>query len=614
MVKESVMKGLEEMFQTNATRVVKMLSVKYGFDLGEALADLAITETVKVVKGKQAKQGKEEDKEEGEQAKQGQAKQVKKEKKEKKEKREKMAVPKMVLPYCGRVVEEWCEGVKKNHGLYSQCTGEKNGEGKYCKACKKQAEANDSGKPTLGNINERMEGPKRVPYAVVLKKLKIEKEEACAEAKKFGLEIPLEEFEMPVSSRGRPKKVSESESVSSDEGEKKRRGRPKKNKTVAANTTDETDDLIASLVAEANALKSASACETEADASACETEAEDAEVDDSACERDACETDADSEAEAEVDEILLKKIHEKINADKTFKKMSKMVVEKKERKKHLLAVGEYIKTLLTEEELALYNGPPEEADIYGSEDEEEAEDEAEEEVEASEPVEDEATRKAREAAEKKAQVELEKQQKKEQADQEKKAKAEEKAREAAEKKAQVELEKQQQAKQKKEQAEQEKKAKQQAAAEKKAQAELEKQQAKPAEAKEKKVAKKKEAKPAEVKPVEAKPAEAKPAEKKEKKAKEEKKPAEVKPAEVKPVEKKVEEELLAEAVAEEAVAEEAPEEAVAEETVTAKVFEYEGKKYLKTEEGILYDQATEECVGVWNEETKSIDEFADEED
>jgi hypothetical protein len=84
----------------------------------------------------------------------------------------------------------------------------------------------------------------------------------------------------------------------------------------------------------------------------------------------------------------------------------------------------------------------------------------------------------------------------------------------------------------------------------------------------------------------------------------------------------VEEELLAEAVAEEApeeaVAEEAQEEAVAEEaqeeTVTAKVFEFEGKKYLKTEEGILYDQATEECVGVWNEETKSIDEFADEED
>ena len=80
MLKESVAKGLEAMFQTNATTVVKMLSAKYGFDLGEALADLAITETVKVVKGKQAKGEKKEKqaKQEGEkkekQAKQGQEK------------------------------------------------------------------------------------------------------------------------------------------------------------------------------------------------------------------------------------------------------------------------------------------------------------------------------------------------------------------------------------------------------------------------------------------------------------------------------------------------------------------------------------------------------------
>jgi hypothetical protein len=49
-------------------------------------------------------------------------------------------------------------------------------------------------------------------------------------------------------------------------------------------------------------------------------------------------------------------------------------------------------------------------------------------------------------------------------------------------------------------------------------------------------------------------------------------------------------------------------------TVNAKVFEFQGKKYLKTEEGILYDQETEECVGVWNEETKSIDDFADDDE
>jgi hypothetical protein len=79
----------------------------------------------------------------------------------------------------------------------------------------------------------------------------------------------------------------------------------------------------------------------------------------------------------------------------------------------------------------------------------------------------------------------------------------------------------------------------------------------------------------------------------------EKKKTEAKKAEVKPAEKEVSAELKADVV---------------EETVNAKVFEFEGKKYLKTDEGILYDQATEECVGVWNEETKSIDDFADDEE
>ena len=98
-----------------------------------------------------------------------------------------------------------------------------------------------------------------------------------------------------------------------------------------------------------------------------------------------------------------------------------------------------------------------------------------------------------------------------------------------------------------------------------------------------------------------------------KKAKEEaaalKKAAEKKPAEVTPVEKKTTAELQVETVEESSVAEPST-----TETVNAKVFEFQGKKYLKTEDGILYDQETEECVGVWNEETKSIDDFADDEE
>ena len=526
-----MLKGLEELLQQNTVATVKLLGEKYEFNVEEALLFLNITEEVKVVKVKGVKEGKEK---------------VVKEAKEKKvkEKKEKKEGPKMVLPFCGRVVTEWCEGVKLNHGLYSQCVNEKSAsEEKYCKSCKKQAEANESSKPTLGDINERMlkssaeyreeKGKKCVVYSVVMKKLKITKEEAEAEALKFGLEIPAEEFEMPKSQRGRPKKVSESDSVSSGsaEGEKKGRGRPKKNKTVAENQTDDTDDLIASLVAEANALKGA------------ETEASDGEAEGS-------EADDEEEETETAKKNVLKEIAAKIKADETFNTLYSQVVSTEERKSHLNAIDEHLKTLLTAEEMALYQS--------ASTDEEEASEAEEEEEE-----EEEATKKAREAAEKKAQADLEKQQKKEQADLEKKAKKEQAD---LEKKAKADLEK----KAKKEQADLEKKAK-------KEQAELEKQAKKPVEKK----------------PVEKKVAEVKPMEKK------------VAQAEVKPVEKAASAELQVEVV---------EESNAATETVNAEVFEFEGKKYLKTNEGILYDQETEESVGVWNEATKSIDEFADDEE
>ncbi len=581
-----VLKGLEEMFQENTKSTIKVMAKRYGFSEEEALGYVNVSEEVKIVKKKE--------------------KEVKEVKvKEKKEKRE---GPKMVLPFCGRVVSEWCEGVRMNHGLYSQCVSEKSGDEKYCKSCKKQAETNESGKPTLGNINERMlkssaeyraeKGKKCVVYSVVMKKLKITKEEAVAEALKFGLEIPGEEFEMAKSQRGRPKKLSESESVKSgsEEGEKKRRGRPKKNKTVADNETDETDDLIASLVAEANALKSGSASE-------CETDDEES----------ACERDGEEESESE-EGVLLKEIVEKIKADETYNKMNCMVVPKKDRKKHLNAMGEHIKTLLTEEELALYTGAPEE-----------------EEEEEEEEVEDEASRKAREAAEKKAEVEAEKKQKKEQADLEKKQKKEQadmekkaKAEAEAEKKLQLEAEK-------KAKAELEKKAKAEAEAEKKIQLEAEKKQKKEQADLEKKQ-KKEQADLEKKQKKEQADLEKKAKAEADKKAKAEaaaeaaalKKAGEKKPAEVTPVEKKTTAELQAETVAEPSVAETSvAETSVAEasiaetsttETVNAKVFEFEGKKYLKTEDGILYDQETEECVGVWNEETKRIDDFADDEE
>jgi len=50
-----------------------------------------------------------------------------------------------------------------------------------------------------------------------------------------------------------------------------------------------------------------------------------------------------------------------------------------------------------------------------------------------------------------------------------------------------------------------------------------------------------------------------------------------------------------------------------EETNVVK-FEIDGKTYLKSDDNVLFDMNSHDCVGLWNEETKSIDEIPDDDD
>jgi hypothetical protein len=50
-----------------------------------------------------------------------------------------------------------------------------------------------------------------------------------------------------------------------------------------------------------------------------------------------------------------------------------------------------------------------------------------------------------------------------------------------------------------------------------------------------------------------------------------------------------------------------------EETVVIK-YEIDGITYLKSEDNVLYDMKTHDCVGIWNELTKKIDEIPDEDE
>jgi hypothetical protein len=170
-----------------------------------------------------------------------------------KEKPKKEKKEKLLLPFDGRKIEGCCNGIVKNHGLYTQCVKVVEG---YCKVCE--------GQP-YGNIDERVKvglyeykDPKgKVPkrYLEVLKKKKISVEEMQEKCKKAEITINEEHLVEVATKRGRPKGENK------DSGEKKSKGRPKKEKKVVEISNEE--DLFATLVAQAQGKSEEKALEVE---------------------------------------------------------------------------------------------------------------------------------------------------------------------------------------------------------------------------------------------------------------------------------------------------------------------------------------------------------------
>jgi len=170
---------------------------------------------------------------------------------EKKEKKEKVEKSKYPLPFNGSKSENCCNGIVKNHGLYTQCE-KKVKENEYCKGCESQP---------YGNITDRLsvdlydykdpkgKSPKR--YTEVLKKLKLSKETIEEEAKRLNITINPIHFEEVAENvkRGRPKTEKK---VKDPTGKK---GRPKKEKKVVEVNNEEEEDLFATLIANAQPLK-----------------------------------------------------------------------------------------------------------------------------------------------------------------------------------------------------------------------------------------------------------------------------------------------------------------------------------------------------------------------
>ena len=162
--------------------IVELLASKYGFDAAEAFEAISF-ELPKKTKKAAEKKNKAADSSDADASDKGGKKKSKK------------TGPAMPLPFVGIVKAEWCMGIRTNQGLFTQCTQAKPTDGgEYCPTCKKQADANASGKPTYGNINDRVAAleagtewrdPKEnkavAHYANVAAKLKIDLEAAKAE-------------------------------------------------------------------------------------------------------------------------------------------------------------------------------------------------------------------------------------------------------------------------------------------------------------------------------------------------------------------------------------------------------------------------------------------------
>ena len=232
--------GITRVVDGCVRQAVMKLSEKYGFEMEEAMALVGCVSRVEKV-GKTRVETK------------------------------KTKKPTIPLPYCDKIFEDKCFGIRINHGLHTQCTQERCEGSDYCKTCDKQSKQSETNKPNAGDIRDRSMGnwtpcSKLVKYGNVMEKLGITREEAQKAATEYDMVIPEHEFEIVKGRRGRPKK--DNSTCSSDDENttttKRGRGRPKKTKTVIS--TSSGDDLIAQLVSAANAETICEETESDSDA------------------------------------------------------------------------------------------------------------------------------------------------------------------------------------------------------------------------------------------------------------------------------------------------------------------------------------------------------------
>jgi hypothetical protein len=198
-VNSLLMKSLESATREYARKCVSKLASEYSFSEEEALKKLNL-ENLKL-------QVQEMKKRSGGKAK-GKAKEVKPEKKEK------AAKALFPLPFNKvNVLENGCQGLAYNGGLFTQCPKSCMTSLNYCKTC--QSEIDKNGGTTNGTVSERLrcelmefkdpKGRKPVAYVKIMEKQKVSREQVEAEAGK--LNITIDEIHFVVEEK-KKKRVS----------------------------------------------------------------------------------------------------------------------------------------------------------------------------------------------------------------------------------------------------------------------------------------------------------------------------------------------------------------------------------------------------------------------
>ena len=240
MMNKKLSEGLSKAMSEVVEASIRMCASRYGFVAEEALEMLSVQSVQKsvqnVLKPENMKSQKAAPKA--------------------KESKPKSSFP---LPYNGEMDENLCYALRQNSGLYTQCQGVRNENGKYCKKCELSLQKSCSEVPEFGTIEQRKavgifeyvdpKGRKPIAYTKIMKKYNLTEEKVQEEASKFSMKINPEHFEMATqeAKRGRP-------SMNKEPKVKGVKGRPKKSeKVLEIDGEDEETDLVAMLVAKANA-------------------------------------------------------------------------------------------------------------------------------------------------------------------------------------------------------------------------------------------------------------------------------------------------------------------------------------------------------------------------